>query len=76
MVEQIEDKQESETIVTFHSPFETSSTWNTILEYCLNPQKYMRELSTVDIDFILFRDKFPKAKLHLVMAPRKFNFNY
>lgn len=55
----------------FHSPFEKSPAWNMVLEYCLNPKNFEREIKQMDIDFIVFRDKFPKAKLHAVIAPRR-----
>lgn len=55
----------------FRSPFEKSPAWNMVLEYCLNPKNFEREIKQIDIDFIVFRDKFPKAKLHAVIAPRR-----
>lgn len=65
------DEEES-----FQSPFEKSPTWGMILEYCLNPKNFEREIKQMDIDFIVFRDKFPKAKLHAVIAPRKYAISF
>lgn len=60
----------------FQSPFEKSPTWGMILEYCLNPKNFEREIKQMDIDFIVFRDKFPKAKLHAVITPRKYTISF
>ncbi|KAI9103321.1 HIT-like domain-containing protein [Phlyctochytrium arcticum] len=47
------------------------SNWNDLLlPYCLNPEKYPNDVLSYDTEIVVVRDKYPKARYHLLLMPR------
>lgn len=42
-----------------------------LLDYCLHPEKHQDSIEFFDDDIVVIKDKFPKAKLHFLVMPRK-----
>jgi len=51
-----------------------SGGWNEVLlPYCQKPEIFPKsEVSYYDNDFVIIYDKYPKAKKHLLVMPRKY----
>eukprot|EP01112_Ceratiomyxa_fruticulosa_P022478 TRINITY_DN822_c0_g2_i1.p1 TRINITY_DN822_c0_g2~~TRINITY_DN822_c0_g2_i1.p1 ORF type:complete len:398 (-),score=85.17 TRINITY_DN822_c0_g2_i1:78-1271(-) len=49
-----------------------SSGWSDVLSiYCVNPERYSEEVFYFDDQIVVIYDKFPKARFHYLVMPRK-----